>query len=77
MRANHGVTMNAIAKDKSMPMLALIGIGLMYGPIKPDTKAIGSKAAITVKVANIVGPPTSSTAPGINCVSVFSGKSCW
>ena len=26
-----------------MPMLALIGIGLMYGPIRPETKAMGSK----------------------------------
>ena len=34
----------------------------MYGPISPLTKAIGSSAAITVKVARIVGPPTSSTA---------------
>jgi hypothetical protein len=24
-------------------MLELIGMGLMYGPIKPDTKAIGNK----------------------------------
>ena len=48
-----------------MPMLALIGIGLMYGPISPDTNAIGSSAAITVKVARIVGPPTSSTARGM------------
>jgi hypothetical protein len=29
------------------------------------TNAIGSSAAITVSVARIVGPPTSSTAPGI------------
>ena len=27
----------------------------MYGPIRPDTKAIGSKAAMTVKVARMVG----------------------
>ena len=37
----------------------------MYGPIRPDTKAIGSSAAITVKVARMVGPPTSLTAAGI------------
>ena len=37
----------------------------MYGPISPDTKAIGISAAITVKVARMVGPPTSSTAGGI------------
>jgi hypothetical protein len=41
-------------------MLELMGIGLMYGPINPLIKAIGSKAAITVSVAKIVGPPTSS-----------------
>ena len=60
-----------------MPMLALIGIGLMYGPIRPETKAMGSSAAITVSVARMVGPPTSSTAPGMSCASVFSGCSCW
>src|SRR5450830_1917909 len=59
--ASQGVTVNAIAREIAMPKLELIGIGLMYGPIKPDTKAIGSKAAITVRVAKIVGPPTSST----------------
>ncbi len=58
--------MKAMASDSSMPMLALIGIGLMYGPIRPLTKAIGSSAAITVRVARMVGPPTSSTAPGMS-----------
>ncbi len=53
-----------------MPMLALIGIGLMYGPISPLTKAIGSSAAITVSVARIVGPPTSSTARGIMSIGL-------
>ena len=33
--------------------------------MRPLTKAMGSSAAITVKVARMVGPPTSSTAPGI------------
>ena len=60
-----------------MPMLALIGIGLMYGPINPETNAIGSNAAITVKVARMVGPPTSSTAPGMSSVSDFAGCRCW
>ena len=45
----------------------------MYGPISPVTKAIGSSAAMTVKVARMVGPPTSSTAPGISASSVLSG----
>ncbi len=48
-----------------MPIEALIGIGLMYGPINPETKAIGNSAAITVNVARMVGPPTSSTASGM------------
>jgi hypothetical protein len=55
-------------------MLALIGIGLMYGPISPLTKAIGSSAAITVSVARIVGPPTSSTARGIISVGTARSK---
>ncbi len=42
-----------------------MGMGLMYGPIRPLTKAMGRSAAITVKVARMVGPPTSSTAMGI------------
>jgi hypothetical protein len=71
------VTTNAIASDSSIPMLALIGIGLMYGPIRPETNAIGSSAAITVKVARIVGPPTASTAPGMIRASVRPGWSCW
>ena len=64
-RASQGVTMNATASESNMPMLALMGIGLMYGPINPLTNAIGSSAAMTVRVARMVGPPTSSTAPGI------------
>ena len=72
-RASQGVTTKAIASDSSMPMLALIGIGLMYGPISPETKAIGSSAAMTVSVARMVGPPTSSTAPGMICASVLPG----
>jgi multidrug efflux pump subunit AcrB len=35
------------------------GIGAIYGPIIPLTAAIGTKAATTVKVAKIVGLPTS------------------
>ncbi len=63
--ASQGVTMKAMASEISMPMLALIGIGLMYGPIRPLTNAIGNSAAITVKVARMVGLPTSSTASGM------------
>ncbi|MPN21650.1 hypothetical protein SDC9_169030 [bioreactor metagenome] len=57
--------MKAMAREITMPIEALIGIGLMYGPIRPLTKAMGSKAAITVRVARMVGPPTSSTARGM------------
>ena len=60
---------NAIASDSSIPIDELIGIGAMYGPIRPVTNAIGSSAAMTVNVARIVGPPTSSTARGITSAS--------
>jgi hypothetical protein len=65
LSASQGVTVKAMASEMSIPMLALIGIGLMYGPMRPVTKAMGRSAAITVKVARIVGPPTSSTAAGM------------
>ena len=70
LRHSHGVNTSATASEISMPMLELIGIGLMYGPISPLTNAIGRSAAITVKVARIVGPPTSSTARGMISASV-------
>jgi hypothetical protein len=54
----------------SIPMLELMGMGLMYGPMRPLTNAMGSSAAMTVKVASIVGPPTSSTARGMISASV-------
>ena len=77
MRANQGVTTKATANDNSMPMLALMGMGLIYGPIKPLTNAMGNKAAITVSVAKMVGAPTSSTAPGMRCTRDFSGCKLW
>ena len=40
----------------------------MYGPVRPLMKAMGRSAAITVRVARMVGPPTSSTASGITPV---------
>ena len=49
----------------------------MYGPIRPVTKAIGNKAAMTVKVARMVGPPTSSTAPGMISTSDLPGNKPW
>jgi hypothetical protein len=77
LSASHGVTVKAIASDSAMPSDELIGIGPMYGPIRPVTKAIGSSAAITVNVARIVGPPTSSTAAGMISRSGLPGSSCW
>ena len=77
LSASQGVTVNAMASDSAMPRLELIGIGLMYGPISPETKAIGSRAAITVSVARMVGPPTSSTACGMISRSALAGSSCW
>ena len=58
-----------------MPMPAWIGIGLMYGPVSPEMNAIGSRAAMTVRVATIVGPPTSSTAFGMSETSGAPGSS--
>jgi len=46
---------------------APIGIGLIYGPIRPDTNTIGSTAAITVNVARMVGLPTSLIAVMAAC----------
>ena len=74
---SQGVNTSATASEISMPRLALIGIGLMYGPIRPVTKAIGNSAAITVKVARIVGPPTSSTAGGIASSSFRPPSAMW
>ena len=53
--------MNATSSEKTMAADAPMGIGRMYGPMSPLTNAIGRIAAITVKVARIVGLPTSST----------------
>ena len=52
-----GVKTKATMSEISMPVEALIGMGLMYGPMSPGTKAMGSRAAMTVKVARMVGPP--------------------
>jgi hypothetical protein len=50
-----------------MAIEAPMGIGDIYGPIKPETKAIGSTEAMTVNVANIVGLPTSLIAYKAAC----------
>jgi len=57
-----GVTTKATSSEKNMAAEALIGIGRMYGPISPETNASGRSEAITVKVARMVGLPTSSVA---------------
>ena len=54
--------MTATKNENTIAAEALAGIGLMYGPIMPDTNSIGSRAATTVRVATIVGLPTSPTA---------------
>src|SRR5450756_880053 len=58
----HGVTTKAMPSEKNIATPAPSGVGLMYGPDKPPTKAIGSTAAITAKVARMVALPTSFTA---------------
>ena len=59
---SQGETTKATISENSIAAEALIGIGRMYGPISPETKASGSSAPMTVKVARIVGLPTSSVA---------------
>ena len=60
--AAHGDTTNATMSEKSMAADAPTGMGRMYGPISPRTKAMGSTAASTANVARMVGLPTSATA---------------
>ena len=48
--------------EKIIAADAPIGMGLMYGPPRPPTKAMGRMAATTASVARMVGLPTSSTA---------------
>ncbi len=60
--ANHGVKINAATSEKNMADAPITGIGRIYGPIMPLTQPMGSRAAIMVKVARIVGLPTSRTA---------------
>ncbi len=60
--AAQGVTVKAISSEKTMAAEAPTGMGRMYGPIRPPTKAMGRMAAITAQVARMVGLPTSITA---------------
>ena len=59
---------NATKSDKIIAIEAPIGIGAIYGPIKPETKAIGNTDAITVNVAKMVGFPTSLIAYKAACL---------
>ena len=72
-RASQGVTTKAMASDSSIPMLALMGIGLMYGPIRPRTNAMGRIAAMTVNwVSNSLSAsaaPTAATGCSMWCVA--------
>ena len=52
-----------------MAIEAPIGIGAIYGPINPETKAIGKTEAITVNVAKMVGLPTSLMAYNAACLN--------
>src|SRR3989344_3379157 len=45
--------------------------------MRPLTNAMGSRAAITVNVAKMVGPPTSSTACGMMSLRLRPGCSSW
>jgi len=67
--AAHGVIVKAIASENSIAAVDPIGMGRMYGPIKPPTNAMGRIAAITAQVARIVGLPTSATASSATCPS--------
>ena len=72
-----GERTKAMKREKSIAREAPMGIGRMYGPIRPPTKAMGRIAAITAQVASVVGLPTSSTASTATSASgrpLFSGK---
>ena len=74
-----GLITKAMNSEKSIARLAPTGMGRMYGPISPRTKAMGRMAAMTAKVARMVGLPTSSTAPTTVRVKLLgrSGRCRW
>ena len=72
--------MNAIAREKSIAAVEPMGMGRIYGPMRPPTKAMGRIAAITAHVAKIVGLPTSLTASmaiSEKDFSELSGRRIW
>ena len=75
--AAHGLTMKAMASEKSIATLAPTGMGRMYGPMSPRTSAMGKMAAMTAKVARMVGFPTSSTASTTVRAKLFLGPGRW
>jgi hypothetical protein len=78
--AAHGETMKAMKSENSMATDAPTGMGRMYGPMSPLTKAMGRMAAITAKVARMVGLPTSSTASTATAARArprFCGRWMW
>ena len=64
---SHGVTITATKKEKIIAAEAFAGMGLIYGPIRPETNSMGSSATTTVSVAMMVGLPTSATASMAAC----------
>ena len=74
------MTTNATIKEKVIAAEAPTGIGRIYGPISPPTKAMGRMAATTASVARMVGLPTSSTARMANAArllpSPFARRAC-
>ncbi len=59
----------ATNSDIIMAMDAPMGIGDIYGPMSPDTKAMGKTEAMTVSVAKMVGLPTSLIAYIAACLN--------
>ena len=79
-RAIQGVMTKATVMDRSMATDAPTGMGRMYGPIRPPTKAMGMIAAITVNVASTSGARTSltaSTMTRVRFLAPVSGRARW
>ncbi len=77
LSAAQGLTTKAMTSEKTMATLAPTGMGRMYGPISPRTKAMGRMAAMTAKVARMVGLPTSSTASTTMRAKLRRGPGRW
>jgi hypothetical protein len=75
--AAQGETTKAMRSEKIIATLAPTGMGRMYGPMRPRTIAMGRMAAITAKVARMVGFPTSSTASSTTRAKLRFGPGRW